>query len=238
MNKKKIAALALSGTLLMGAAGFGAYSWFTSQANVDANLVVNTGTLAVTATTPDADKGSLVSNGWVLQNTDTTVNDDTRSEGKVVINGNEQHYPNFVNLRPGDKLIKKVIIKNTGSLKEKVSYTVNKIVEEQYGNAVKFTIDNEDNLKNMVLYPEETPGVPNTNPDKPSQVMVTLNMTLDGEGMKGDTLNGNKVTPDKGTNYQDTTLNLNEILGNKTNIIQVNGTQVNAPTTETILGNK
>ena len=222
MNKKKIAALVLSGTMLMGAAGFGAYSWFKSSATVDANLIVKTGTLAVTATPKKANPNLVNYNGWQVENSLDTLPEDTKSESKVAQNPKEND-PQILNLRPGDILTKIVTIKNTGSLKERVNYIINNQIKESYGDAVKFAILKGDKLaNNMVLYPESE-----ANKDKPNEVEVKLVLTLDPNGMTGETVNGNKVTQDGKTNYQDTKLNLKEMLNNKANIIEIKGEQVN-----------
>ena len=138
MNRKKIAALVLSAVLLMGGAGFGAYSWFTSSAHVSSNLTISTGSLKVEATDPN----------WQCMNPDTT---ESKVENNIVTNA-----------QPGDDFFKVATITNNGSLSEKVHFTVNDKVADKYGLAVFVTAGEDETsehynkIQDKVLKPGET----------------------------------------------------------------------------------
>ena len=118
MNRKKIASLVLSAAILIGAAGFGAYSWFKSTATLDPNLIIQTGTLAIT---PQGESD------WEVQSV-TNNNEDLKTEVTDVNVSN-----NFENVRPGDSFTKIVTFKNTGTLKERVKFEINKeIINDKY----------------------------------------------------------------------------------------------------------
>ena len=124
MNKKKIAALALSGTLLMGAAGFGAYSWFTDKATVSSNLTVSTGTLVLNATGDDV---------WSYTGPNKEITSNLK-DGKIV------NPSKFGNAQPGDSFAKEVTIENKGSLSEKVNFKVLDRALGEYAGVVNVTV--------------------------------------------------------------------------------------------------
>ena len=214
MNKKKLAALALSGTLLMGAAGFGAYSWFTSSASVNSNLIVETGTLNIKV----EDNGNSVTKGWELQDTEENLGDNqTEASPQTKV---EEGRPDFVNVRPGDSFIKKVTITNTGSLKERLKFTVNnQIVNDAYKDVVNVSInnvnsnggsvDNLTDLNNTVLEPGKSIT---------AEIKVQILTGTPGNNVDG--------KPEGNPNYQGKAIHLEGILENK-ELIAVNGEQVN-----------
>ena len=163
MNKKKLAALALSGTLLMGGAGFGAYSWFTSSTHVDPNLTIATGMLRVSA---------LDSNEW--KNMDLSGKSQASVDKSVVTNA-----------QPGDQFFKIVTIKNTGSLDEMLNFTPNTEIKDQYKGAINVTIGEDttgtpaDKLQNVLLPAGES-------------MTVRVVVGLDGDKMGNVPYNGMK----------------------------------------------
>ena len=163
MDKKKIAVLALLGTILLGITGFGAYSWFTSSANVESNLIVETGTLKIQA--------DLGQNRWTVENKSNS-NVDLKTE---VNNPNAKN--DFKNARPGDSFVKTVGLENIGTLKERVNFKINKnIINDKYNGIFKIeaTDDEGNELKNGTVLA------------KGEVKYVKLKVILDGDNIKGE----------------------------------------------------
>lgn len=127
MNKKKLAALAISGTLLMGGAGFGAYAWFTSQANANTNLKITTGQFSLLNETKE-DTWSQVNAG------------NTQAE---MVKNPTTHVWEINKVQPGDEFTKTVTIQAKGDLNQNVSFDVdNSIKSSLADNGLILTVKN------------------------------------------------------------------------------------------------
>lgn len=215
MNKKKIMGLALSGALLVGAASLGTYAYFTDVAQVDANLVIQTGTLKTEAQNNDVWK----------------VVDGTGVNESEITNKNATN--NFKNVRPGDWFEKTVTIKNVGTLKQKL------IVEQSDipGTIEKyFNVDIKDlaaELEGKVLEPEGQDGDSITVDIKAQLKPELANEYTDSEGEEHknqdytfDMTELSKQVNDAGGDLEETPL------------IKIETTQVNNPKTSLDLFNK
>lgn len=118
MKKKKTAAYALAALLLVGGTFTGTKAWFTHNATHSADLVITTGNVDVT----------VDSTGWFMVD----------SEGKPVEgSGNENGgYNAFENIKPGDRFMKRVVIRNTGSLDQVLSISGGEIKDNDVFNIV------------------------------------------------------------------------------------------------------
>ena len=132
MNKKRVATLLLLACLTIGGAAVSTYSWFTASVKSSANLIIKTGTL--TSEIANDDK-------WVLE-------DKTGSEVK-----NKDANNSFENVRPGDSFVKTVTIKNTGSLKQKLTFTTSTALPDSIKNIFNVEITG---AKNGELNPNGT----------------------------------------------------------------------------------
>ena len=109
---------------------------------------------------------------------------------------------NFDNVRPGDSFEKIVEIKNTGSLDERLTFKVNDKVETEYSGAVDVKVEalSGGELKRLVLK---------------NGTHIKAKITV-------------KIKENANNDWQDKEIDLSKVIGNE-NLIEVNGTQVNAP---------
>jgi hypothetical protein len=119
MNKKRIGALIIAGTLAVGSGVFGTYSYFTSNAKADTSISIKVGNLKVESKN-DAK--------WIYVPEDNKANDqinlnDTATT-KVSTNCvNDPGDLDVSNIRPGDAFEKTITVKNTGSLTQDLKIT-------------------------------------------------------------------------------------------------------------------
>lgn len=143
MNKKRLAILLLVGCLTIGGAAVSTYSWFTAKTQATANLIIKTGTLTTSISNDDK---------WVLE-------DKTNSE---ITNKDAQN--SFENVRPGDAFTKTVTVTNTGSLKQKLTFTTSTTLP--------------DSIKD--IFDVEITGANNGNLNPNGTIDVIIKLTLKG----------------------------------------------------------
>ena len=133
MKKNKTVAYALAAALLVGGTFAGTKAWFTSEANIDNNLVIETGTVDIQATNDT---------GWIL-------NGEKSYEGDKLV--------------PGDRLVRNVTIKNNSNVPTKVNVKNNHgQASEELSNAInsKFIKVTDPGITNQNLGSGESKTVP------------------------------------------------------------------------------
>lgn len=114
MKKNKIAALALSGALLVGATALGTFAYFNDTAKTSNNLVVTTGTLRL---------GSEESDWYVCDLSDG----DSKNETDLKTESKKLDENKFENVRPGDTFKKYSKFKNNGTLKQRLTFNIDEL---------------------------------------------------------------------------------------------------------------
>lgn len=201
MNKKKIATLLLVGTLVVSGGVLGTKAWFTSKADATSNLRVTMGTLKLENVGDDI---------WTVENKEN-IDTDMVTE---IDNPNENN--DYTNVRPGDKFVKTVTLKNVGSLRSYVTLSTRHSVlpDELRG---MLSLDIYKNGEYMIF------DDPITMEPK-EEVEFRIESSLDGPWM------GNEVQgPDENNNAGKYHQILVDFLDSDVDIIEIEGTQVNAP---------
>ncbi|MBO3444221.1 SipW-dependent-type signal peptide-containing protein [Clostridium sp. CCUG 7971] len=115
MKKNKTIAYMLAATLLVGGTFMGTKAFFTDSATASNDLVITMGNVDL-----------LVEEGpWKNENEGTEASQSKNSEGNI-----------FKNVKPNDRFIKEMTIKNNGSLKQVIKLNRGE-VSEKYPNILK-----------------------------------------------------------------------------------------------------
>lgn len=140
---KKLCLLILAVVIVACASIFGTYAYFTSKAEVKSNLIIKTGNLKL-----EEVSGAVWEYKGVMETGTYSLHD-----ASLVNQATPGETENFITIKPGDIFEKKVTIKNTGSLTEKI--TVTDLSSEIENEFVTFSII--DGLgAEAVLRPDET----------------------------------------------------------------------------------
>lgn len=184
INIKKTAIIILAFLAVIFTSVFGSYAYFTSNASIKSNLIITTGNLKL----EEVEGASWEYSGVV--ETDTYNSYDKA----LVDQSNSLEKDNFTLVKPGDKFVKIVTIKNTGSLTQKLE--IKDLSSEISNDLVKFSI--EDGLSNnVVLNPSET---------RSFTIVATITSSIsNGE---------NNINQDKAMNFEEIIL---EISGKQMN---------------------
>lgn len=170
MKKNKTVAFMLAATLMVGGTFLGTKAWFTDQGIASNNLVITMGNLDIEVSNDvpsGVDSNASSIEGWYLVK-NGNVDDNS---AKVDIN--------ISNLKPGDKLVRKIKVENKGSLAQEINVTTSsskKSFEAMKSEFKKFGFDfkyNEDILAlkelgvgaDKIKYYNLELEVPNTNED-------------------------------------------------------------------------
>ena len=132
MEKKRRLLLLLCLFLIVIGITIGSVGWFTTRTEISSNLKINTGTL--TLQTDSDDK-------WVLEHSTTSE----------VTNKNAEN--DFQNVRPGDSFLKTINLKNTGTLRQKLTFTMNQNLPSNISDIFYVELPTE---KSSILEPNQT----------------------------------------------------------------------------------
>ena len=113
------------------------FDFFTSKANT-ANLIIKTGKLSLEVHNDDK---------WNISN------EHNISESKY-----EAYKNNFINAKPGDVFLKKIIIKNTGTLKQNLNFICNTKIPAEIKEMFNIEIIGIDNKK-ITLAPKQNKDI-------------------------------------------------------------------------------
>ena len=118
MKKKNILLMILPSTILILGITISCAAWFTTKTKATSNIILNTGTLDI----------KLENNRWILQNKETSevTNKDSNN--------------NFNNVKPGDVFVKNVNLRNTGSLRQRLNFSINRDLPNNLNNILKVEI--------------------------------------------------------------------------------------------------
>lgn len=132
-NKKIMPMILLNIILILGITSFG-IAWFTLKTSATSNLILNTGSI-----------DTIVERSrWILH---------SKSSSEVT---NKNAENDFNNVKPGDAFIKALTIKNTGSLRQKITFEINEDLPGNLNNA--FTISRRNQLP-IILEPNQSKEV-------------------------------------------------------------------------------
>ncbi|WP_102399620.1 hypothetical protein [Haloimpatiens massiliensis] len=149
MSKKRIVSLALAGVLLLGGGVFGTRAYFKAKSDVDANLVIKTGTLKVAK----ENDSKWEYKGVAEQVGENEIDAATKDVVKVSEKTNS-----FDVVKPGDVFEKVVTITNTGDLHERIKAV--KVEGQEVENLYRvFDIKIEGLTDNKILAPNETMNI-------------------------------------------------------------------------------
>lgn len=146
MSKKRIISLALAGVLLLGGGVLGTRAYFKAKSDVDANLVIKTGTLKVAK----ENDSKWEYKGVVEEVDENEIDAATKDVIKVSEKTNS-----FDVVKPGDVFEKVVTITNTGDLHERIKAV--KVQGQELESLYNvFDIKMEGLTDSKILAPNET----------------------------------------------------------------------------------
>lgn len=184
INIKKTAIIILAFLAVIFTSVFGSYAYFTSNASIKSNLIITTGNLKL----EEVEGASWEYRGVVETDTYNLY------DKALVDQSNSLEKDNFTLVKPGDKFVKTVTIKNTGSLTQKLE--IKDLSSEISNDLAKFSI--EDGLSNNVVL--------NPNEARSFTIVATITSSIsNGE---------NNINQDKSMNFEEIIL---EISGKQMN---------------------
>lgn len=163
MKKNKTIAYMMAAMLLVGGTFAGTKALFTDKVDAAGEISISTG---------DVDVVAIDDEGWILNRNGKEYSDGTKGitdmKGKVgdigklsdaEFNASKGENAFANNLKPGDKLSKKVTIKNNGTLNSKISIDNTKKLEQQLNDLNGLIEVNVNNIKGGILKPGETTDI-------------------------------------------------------------------------------